>query len=304
MLKTNADRVVQLSVQGKVAYPAGQKLFRVDADGRPFLLPSIGGISYNVKIGDPAFGWAGDHVEPGVSTLIDNENRTAPPNVSYHFYACVGNPVTVVTGDAKGAKGVVTGHHGGAEHVLIDFPDATLKKLTMDDKFLIRAWGQGLQLTDHPDVFVYSLDPDLLRKMKIEALPEGRLEVPVTAVVPGHLMGSGVGSTAMGMGDYDIMTTDRKEIAELGLDELRFGDFVAILDHDNAYGRSWRRGAVTIGVVIHSDCRSAGHGPGVTTLMAATTPILVPKLTKDANLGAILEIGRFRKAAKGKKKGK
>ena len=114
-------------------------------------------------------------------------------------------------------------------------------------------------------------------------------------------MGSGIGSTSVGTGDYDIMTTDREEVTERGLDQLRFGDFVAILDHDNTFGRSWRRGAVTIGVIIHSDCRSAGHGPGVTALLASTKPVLVPKVTKTANLGNILKIGRFRPKPRRKK---
>jgi Domain of unknown function (DUF4438), N-terminal/Domain of unknown function (DUF4438), C-terminal len=304
MLRTNSDKVVKQSVQGKVSYPAASKSHRVDANGNPFLLPSIGGISYNVKIGDSAFGWAGDHIEPGVSTLIDPENRRSAANLSYHFYSCVGNEAIVVTGDAKGKKGVVTGHHGGAEHVILDFPDTVLDKLTMDDKFLIRAWGQGLSLLDYPDILVYNLDPGLLAKMRIRELKNGKIEVPVVAVVPGHLMGSGVGSTAMGTGDYDIMTTDREEIRESGLDQLRFGDFVAITNHDNTYGRSWRRGAMTIGLVIHSDCLIAGHGPGVTTLISSTTPIIVPKVTSTANLGRMLKIGRFRPKAKPRKKAK
>ena len=198
MLRTNADKVVKLSVQGRVSYPSGARGHRVDAEGNPFLLPSTGGISYNVKVGDPAFGWAGDHVEPGVSTLIDGEKRESAPNLSYHFYSCVGNEVIVVSGDAKRKRGVVTGHHGGAEHVMIDFPSEVLEKLTMDDRFLVRAWGQGLKLLDHPDIFVFNLDPDLLQKMRIKDLGDGRIEVPVVAIVPGHLMGSGVGSIVEG----------------------------------------------------------------------------------------------------------
>ncbi len=293
-LKTNVDRVVKLSVQGKVSYPSGRRNYSVDAEGRAFLLPSIGGISYNVKVGDPAFGWAGDHIEPGVSTLVDGDKRYDAPNTSYHFYSCVGNEVKVVSGDAKGKKGIVTGHHGGAEHVLVDFADDVLDKLKMDDKFLVRGWGQGLKLLNYPDIHLMNLDPGLLQRIGIRELGKGRLEVPVTAVVPGYLMGSGVGSLSMGTGDYDVMTTDRKEIARLGLDKLRFGDFVAITDHDNVYGRSWRKGAVTIGIVIHSDCLVAGHGPGVTTLMAAARPLLVPRVDRHANLAGILKIGRHR----------
>lgn len=300
MLRTNSDRVVKLSVQGRVSYPSGRRGYAVDAEGRPFMLPGIGGICYNVRVGDPAFGWAGDHIEPGVSTCVDPEKRMDPANTSYHFYSCVGNEVRVVSGDAKGARGVVTGHHGGAEHVLVDFPPAVLNKLTLDDKFLVMAWGQGLKLLDYPDIHVTNLDPNLLQKMGIRPLKDGRLQVPVAAVIPGYLMGSGVGSTSMGTGDYDVMTTDRAEIARLGLDRLRFGDFVAITDHDNIYGRSWRKGAVTIGIVIHSDCLVAGHGPGITTLLSSSRPLLVPHLDRRANIADILHIGtgRTKKAAR------
>lgn len=304
MIRTNKDKVVKLSVQGKVAFPAGSRGHSIDAEGKPFVLPSIGGISYNVKVGHSAFGWAGDHIEPGVSTLVDEEKRYGFHNSSYHFYSCVGNEAVVVTGDAKGKKGIVTGHHGGAEHVMIDFPDEVVEKLNMDDKFLIKGWGQGLKLLDYPDILVYSIDPNLFLKLGIRELKGGKVEVPVAAIVPGHLMGSGTGSTSMGTGDYDVMTTDRKEIEKLGLDKLRFGDFVAIMDHDNLYGRSWRKGAVTIGIVIHSDCLLAGHGPGVTTLISTAKPLIVPKLDKRANVAEILKIGIFRPAKKAKPRGK
>jgi hypothetical protein len=293
-LKSNIEKVVKLSVQGKVSYPSGRRNYSVSADGEPFLLPSIGGISYNVKVGDPAFGWAGDHVEPGVSCIADRDKRFGDTNTSFHYYSCVGNEVRVVSGDAKGARGAVTGHHGGAEHVIVDFEDRVLERLQMEDKFLVRGWGQGFALTDYPDIKVMNLDPELFFKLGVKELKGGRLEVPVAAIVPGHLMGSGVGSLSMGTGDYDVMTTDRKEIAKLGLDKLRFGDFVAIMDHDNVYGRSWRKGAVTIGIVIHSDCLVAGHGPGVTTLVACARPLIVPRLARHANLAEILRIGRFR----------
>jgi hypothetical protein len=111
----------------------------------------------------------------------------------------------------------------------------------MEDKFLVKGWGQGLELLDYPDIRLTNLDPRLLQKLGIRQLGKGKLEVPVAAVVPGHLMGSGVGSLSMATGDYDIMTTDRKEIARRGLDKLRFGDIVAIADHDNVFGRSCAR---------------------------------------------------------------
>lgn len=296
MIRTNKNKVVMISVQGKVADPC--KRFgshNVDRNGLPFLLPGTGGITYNVKVGDPAFGWAGDHVEPGVSTILNEEKRYDPPTRGYNFYACVGNDATIITGDAKGTKGFVTGHHGGIEHVLIDFPDKALKKMTIDDKILIRGYGQGFKLLDYPDIHVFNLDPNLFFKMGItESRKKGKIRVPVAHIVPGKLMGSGVGSTSMGTGDYDIMTTDEALIKEIGLNRIRFGDFVAIEDHDNVFGRSYRKGAVTIGIVIHSDCRLAGHGPGVTTLISSSKPLIEPVIKKSANIADMFRIGRKR----------
>lgn len=296
MIRTNKNKVVMISVQGKVANPC--KRFgshNVDRNGLPFLLPGTGGITYNVKVGDPAFGWAGDHVEPGVSTILNEEKRYDPPTRGYNFYACIGNEATIITGDAKGTKGFVTGHHGGIEHVLIDFPDKALKKMTIDDKILIKGYGQGFKLLDYPDIHVFNLDPNLFFKMGItESRKKGKIRVPVAHIVPGKLMGSGVGSTSMGTGDYDIMTTDEALIKEIGLNRLRFGDFVAIEDHDNVFGRSYRKGAVTIGIVIHSDCRLAGHGPGVTTLISSSKPLIEPVIKKSANIADMFRIGRKR----------
>jgi len=296
MIRTNKNKVVMISVQGKVADPC--KRFgshNVDRNGLPFLLPGTGGITYNVKVGDPAFGWAGDHVEPGVSTILNEEKRYDPPTRGYNFYACVGNEAVIITGDAKRTKGVVTGHHGGIEHVLIDFPDKALKKMTIDDKILIKGYGQGFKLLDYPDIHVFNLDPNLFFKMGItESRKKGKIRVSVAHIVPGKLMGSGVGSTSMGTGDYDIMTTDEALIKEIGLNRLRFGDFVAIEDHDNVFGRSYRKGAVTIGIVIHSDCRLAGHGPGVTTLISSSKPLIEPVIKKSANIADMFRIGRKR----------
>lgn len=294
MIKTNRDRVVMISVQGAVASPVTRLQYRISAEGEPFILPGTGGITYNVLVGDPAFGWAGDHVEPGVSTCADLDKRSEGKNAGYNTYACVGNTAKVISGDAKGAEGTVVGHHGGIEHVMVDFPQAVMEKLCIDDKILIKAFGQGLELTDYPSVKAMNLDPDLMEKMGI-AEKRGTLNVPVAAIVPAKLMGSGIGTSNCYSGDYDITTTDRKLVAELGLDKLRFGDVVAITDADNRFGRSYLTGAVTIGVVVHSDCFLAGHGPGVATLLTDIQGCLVPVVKKNANIGAYLKLGRFRK---------
>ena len=63
------------------------------------------------------------------------------------------------------------------------------------------------------------------------------------------------------------------------------------MDHDNRYGRAYRKGAVTIGAVVHSDCLSAGHGPGVTTLMTCKTSLIRPVIDPRANIADLLKIG-------------
>ncbi|HXV19033.1 MAG TPA: DUF4438 domain-containing protein [Candidatus Omnitrophota bacterium] len=295
MLKTNEAKLVKMAVQGKPANPIRYAEFEVDAEGRGHSLPSVGGITYNVKCGDPAFGWRGDHIEPGVSVLIDEEKRTSRQNMALQFLACIGNEATVITGAAKGAKGTVVGHHGGVEHLIVDFDDRTLDRLTYDDKILVKAHGQGLQIEDSSDTVVYNLDPRVLKRWGVRSLKGGALEVPVVLSVPSAIMGSGLGHPDPGTGDYDITTQDPKTVKRLGLDRIRFGDFVAILDADNTFGRHYYEGAVTIGIVTHSDSFLSGHGPGVCTLLSSKSGKIRVRHDADANLAKILKIGRFKR---------
>lgn len=66
-IKTNRDKLIMTGVEGKTA-PAISFLNTPGPDGVPIDLPAMGGITYNVLIGDRACGWAADHVEPAVST--------------------------------------------------------------------------------------------------------------------------------------------------------------------------------------------------------------------------------------------
>ena len=296
MIKTNKEALVCMSVMGMVTPVLRRGAYRVDRDGHPFVLPGTGGITYNVKVGDKAFGWAGDHVEPGVSTAaVADMNRSDPKNSGYNVLACVGNKAKVVSGDAKGAEGVVTGMHGGIEHVLIDFADEDLEKMCIEDKIQIRAFGQGMRLTDYPGITVFNVDPTFLDAMNLQE-QDGKLVVPVAKRVPGKLMGSGLGAPDTASGDYDITTSDEEVLREYGLQDLRFGDLVVLEDCDNRWGRSFRTGAISVGVVVHSDCLLAGHGPGVTTLFTAVDGSLAVTDEPKANIADILGIGRRRKS--------
>jgi hypothetical protein len=298
MFKTNEETIVEFLLQCQPGPPRTKGLWRVDHDGTPFILPSIGGITLNVQVGDPAFGWAGDHVEPGVSCTADTKNPFEHPNISLQVFSCAGNKAKVISGEAKGAIGYVIGHHGGSEHVIVDFPREVKEELNYDDKIKIFARGQGLKLIDYQDIMLYNLDPMLLKKMKTKKSGKTKLEVPVTTIVPAVCMGSGVGAPHVAKGDYDIMTSDPETVKEYSLDKIRFGDFVALLDHDNRYGRAYRKGAITIGVVVHSDCLSAGHGPGVTTIMTCKTRLIKPVIDPQANIADLLKIGTAAKTEK------
>jgi hypothetical protein len=292
MLKTNVDKLVKISVFGEVVSPViGRSVYNISAEGVPMVLPGVGGITYNIRIGDPACGWEADHVEPGVSV----ENKENDPrfgqgaNAAFNVLSCVGNEAVVVTGDAKGAKGVVTGKHGGIEHVLVDFQAETLEKLMLGDKVLVKAFGVGLKLPDFPQIIVMNMDPRFLKALNPK--PKGdKLEVPVTHIVPAATMGSGLGTNHTYSGDYDIQLFDKGVIKKHGLEDLRLGDVVAIMDADHSFGRIYKQGAVSVGIVVHTNCVTSGHGPGVTTLFTSSKGKIVPKIDAKANIATLLKL--------------
>lgn len=279
-MKTNKEKCIQIAVGGKIHHPT-MKLpgYRVGSDGVARIVPATGGITYNARIGDSCMGMKGDHIEPSVSL----KNSEPKEDAALNILACVGNIATIVSGNAKGQTGIVTGKHGGINHVMIDFEPKILEQLCIDDKIQIRSFGQGLELVDYPDVVVMNIDPAVVEKLPVKE-KANQLHVPVKAIVPAQLMGSGLGSTTMHSGDYDIMTRDNETIKELGLDKLCYGDFVFISDHANVHGPDYIKGAGTFGIIVHSDSYSSGHGPGVTVLMTSRNSTLVPYFEEKANL--------------------
>ena len=284
--RTNAADVVQISVIGEITSPRAQSSpYRITAEGEPVVLPSTGGIVYNVRVGDRATGWAVDHMEPGVTI----KNRDEQSNHALNILACIGNDAYVVSGEGKNAKGTVTGKHGGAEHVMIDFAPENLEKLVIGDRIQVRAYGRGLTLLDAPEVKLLNMSVQLLEALPLR-IRSGVVEVPVAGIVPPEIMGSGVGH-ASERGDYDIQTADRAVLEQHGLANLRLGDLVAIRNQDHSFGRGYRQGAWVIGSVSHSDCVVPGHGPGVTTLMSSATGKIRPRLAPDeANLATLLKL--------------
>jgi hypothetical protein len=263
MLSTNAADLVAVSVAGHIAHPGFPGLpaepYRLAADGTPFLLPTYGGIVYNVSVGDPAFGWFADCIHPGVSIRQADDMKNRGLNV----YACLGNTARVMTGAAAGATGVVTGKSGRfSEQVICHFPKQDRLRMAVGDQIVIRAEGVGMALTDHPAVRLKGLSAALLGKMPLRE-GQGRLDVGVTASIPPHLIGA-------------------------GLDRLRLGDIVALEDTDSRMNHGYLRGAMAIGVVCATDGPRAGYGPGIALIMTAPGGELGSYPDPGANIADLL----------------
>jgi hypothetical protein len=289
MVATNRDQLITMSVQGNVVSPGYPSIpaipHQIDHEGRPRLLPSLGGIVYNVALGDSVYGWAGDNVEPGVAIKAPESSANQALNV----FSCVGNQAVVMTGTAKGASGTVTGKSGRfAEHVILALPRVALEQIAIGDKIIVRATGVGMTVEGYPGVRLKSLSPQLFEAMRIEE-NAGKLTVPVKAIVPPELMGagSGLGSEA---GAICIQSMDRNALHKHGLDSLRLGDIVALADYDSAWGHGYRKGSMGIGVVSSTDSIKAGYGPGVTLLMTAPNGEIDPMVIDRINLVDLMDI--------------
>lgn len=283
-VSSNATRLVTQVLSGEV-WPAtaDRHAYRVDPDGTPFLLPGMGAVTLGTHLGDPATGLATDHLEPGLSV----RHRDAAANYALQYLTCVGNVVTVVSGEAAGCTGVVIGQHA---YVLVDAPDDVLERTTVGDRVRVRACGQGLELTDHRQIRAKNLSPEVLERMPGGTRPDGRLEVHVAARVPAEAAGAGGGmfsefaNTDL-MGAYAGLSED----LSLGLESLRIGDLVVLEDQDHSWGRGYRPGWVTVGTISTGQCALFGHGPGPSTLLTGPADAFVIVDDPSANLRSYVE---------------
>src|SRR5687768_4604110 len=130
-LTSNEEILVEMAVCGYVTQPSIRPgAYLHSPDGKGVMLPGMFGITYNARAGDRAFGWAGDHVEPGVS--IDHPDEKC--HFALHYLTCIGNEAVVTSGLARGAKGIVTGEHA---RLLVDFPKDVAEKLNINDQIQI-----------------------------------------------------------------------------------------------------------------------------------------------------------------------
>jgi hypothetical protein len=283
MIRLNRDKLVCMAVTGFVSAPTLERSpHRPDTEGQASLLIGMSGIVYNARVGDAAYGWAGDHVEPAVSVAHPDSGV----DHAMHYLTCVGNEAVVTSGLARGARGIVTGEHA---RLLVDFAPDVLEQLCVGDQIMIKTEGRGAKLLDFPGVMVKKAGPNLLEKWGMSVSSEGKLRVPVTALIPAHIMGSGAELTPEFV-DQDLMTGDRDALRALGIDQLKLGDLVAVLDSDHRFGRGYRPGGISIGIIMHGDSIMTGHGPGCQDLLACVDGSIEPVIDPNANITRILGI--------------
>ena len=284
ILRTNRDRLIATAVEAVVQPPRGPD-YRPGYDGIPRAAIGMASINYTVSVGDPAYGWAAaDHVEPDVT--VQGRDRPFAGECAVAILACIGNEARVLSGEARGGRGVYIGRHAGSDD-LVWFPPDVRDRLALDDRVQIAATGVGLAIEGFEDVRVNKLAPGLLEKLGI-VREGGELVVPVVMEVPGRIMGSGIGGAFIENVDYDIQTTDPRTVEEYALKRIRIGDLIAIRDHYDAYGRGRHEGAVTIGVCVHGFSDMSGHGPGLNPVLSARPGRIRTRIDPDANIAFAL----------------
>jgi len=281
-LKTNEKKLIKMSIGGYVTQPSFKNPGYIpDNDGNSVILPGMYGVVNNVKVGDKAFGWNGDHIEPGVS--IDSENINE--HFALHYLVCTGNKAIVRSGEAKGKTGIVTGEHA---RNLIHFEQNILEKICVGDQIDIITHGRGLKLLDFPEIKIKKIDPNLLKSMNFK-VENKKLIVDVAIELPIKIMGSGAELNSEYV-DQDLMSGDRSLMKKLRIDQMKLGDLIVINHADHRWGRSYKKDHVSIAICIHGDSVMTGHGPGIMTIMTGTKKNLGWRINKKANLKNILKI--------------
>jgi hypothetical protein len=119
MIRTNRGSLLEVALIGEITHPVVEGSYMTAWDGTPMVGMGRGGIVYNVRVGDPCFGWAwGEKVEPGASADgVGNDREKG----AFRNLSCIGNRVKVMGGEAKGETGVIVGKRGyitgGGHHV-------------------------------------------------------------------------------------------------------------------------------------------------------------------------------------------
>ena len=270
-------RPVSVNLLGVVEHPVlGDSPYRVDSDGRPYLPVGDGGIVLGLQLGDSVFARSADHAAPGACLVH-------PDPAARHalaIYSCIGNQVKVRTGHAAGARGAVIGKRGEGGRVIAAFRSPDLAAMRPSDEVTVRATGQGSRPDGFPaDLTVLNIDPGLfevLPMVRPAASGDGPVRVGVRCSVPSKLVGNGLGRPAVSW-DLDLQLPPEPDVL--------LGDFVAVADIDARFNAGYRKGWVTVGIVVHGSSPLPGHGPGITPILTG------PARAVDIHCEAVGHVG-------------
>jgi hypothetical protein len=264
-------RAVAVNLLGYAEQPQfGATPYEVNAEGHPYVPAGDGGIVLGVRLGESAFGRDADHVAPGACLIH-------PDQAARHalaIYSCIGNQATVRTGDAAGARGVVIGKRGELGRVVVWFEQQHMARLRPSDQVTVRSAGQGWQPAGFPpDVTLLNTDPGALAHLPVSIGGNGAVvTVAVRAVVPSKVAGNGIGRPAAGwdldlqLGWPDPAAGSARRVSG-SAQGLVLGDLVAVSDLDARFNMGYRRGWMTVGVIVHGSSPLPGHGPGLTPIL-------------------------------------
>lgn len=282
-------RLVDVNLAGTIEQASvGSDPYRIDAGGAPYVPVGDGGIVLGVCLGDGVWDHLGDHAAPGACLIHPD------PAAGYALVAqaCAGNLATVRTGAAAGRRGVVIGKRGEGGRVIVTFPQDTLRLLRPGDQVAVRGRGQGAS-GPVPGVAIRNIDPALLAALPVQPSSQAQAQAPALAVgvraeFPSKLVGNGIGRPVP-MWDLDLQLTSANA-GRYGAAGLRLGDLVAIADIDARFNAGYRRGWVTIGLVVHGGSPQPGHGPGVTPILTGPADALRVEIDADGHQGLTEEI--------------
>ena len=255
--------------------------YLVDADGRPYLPVGDGGVVLGLSLGDSVFAFDADHASPAVSIVH-------PDQAARHAltaFACLGNRVTVRSGAAAGATGAVLGKRGEQGRVLAWFPDEVTAAMVPGDSVAIRTFGQGARLPGPLAARggqLLNIDPGVLSVLPLEVEDAG-IRAGVRGRVDSRLIGNGIGRPAH-QWDLDLQV-DMGTAPGWGLEGLLTGDLVAVDDLDVRHNTGFRRGWVTIGVIVTTTSPRPGHGAGLMPILCVPGDLIDVEVQRADHIG-------------------
>jgi len=288
--------MTSVNLVGYVEHPVlGESPYRVGRDGVGYVPVGDGGIVLGLELGDSVFKLAADHAAPGACLL----HPDAAARHALAALACIGNRAMVRTGAAAGAAGSVIGKRGEEGRVIVGFRPEDLAVMRPSDEVLLQTCGQGWRPAGiPPGVAVLNLDPAAFAALPVQVSADGsRVTTAVRCVLPGKLAGNGIGRPAASW-DLDLQLTP----ADVGapgvmapggaaaLPDVLLGDLVALTDIDARYNIGYRRGWLTVGVVVHGASPLPGHGPGITPILTGPSAALEAHPDHAGHVGLTAEL--------------